>query len=255
MHAQSSDVPLPDWIEQRLLPLRDVDVASSARQVHHVVARTAVPRMLPVQQAADRRAARRRVAAAGRAALWPSYAATAPQVTRALMGDWVPGEAFWSAAHRPPRRCEHDASAALSVLPRLAARGRAGVARCGRRLPGGVEMGRHPRAADPTRKARRSIWSRGEELLDGRFPGDRRRSGGACPTAPCSTASCSHWDADRRRCRSPLLQTAHRPQEARAEDARRRAGALPRLRPARSGRRGLCARVALRERRDAGSNR
>ncbi len=56
----ATDIPLADWIDERLLPLRDADEARPARSHRELVAHAAVSRMLSAQQAADGRVARRR---------------------------------------------------------------------------------------------------------------------------------------------------------------------------------------------------
>ncbi|MCW0450608.1 hypothetical protein NB706_003442 [Xanthomonas sacchari] len=180
-----------------------------------------------VQQAADRRIARGRVAATGAAGaggdVRDRHCAYCTAHARRLVADAAGAGAVAvrrGAAQRPP--------AALPVLPRLAAGSRSRHARRSRRLAAGVEMGRHPPAADPPRRRSGAVvaW-RG---TPGRaLPGDRGGRGDAA--ARCG----DRWRAAglaRRRARAAAVhRTAdpHPATQAWCQDPGRYAGAGARL--------------------------
>ncbi len=97
---------------------------------------------------------------------------------------------------------------AVSVLPRLIRwRPEPAVTRRAGRVASRMEVGRHPRPADPPRGAG-VLWSRGEELVDRTLPGDRRSAAeSSARRHACSTARCSRG-ATARRCRSPCCRSA-----------------------------------------------
>ena len=142
----TSPLPLAQWVEERILPLRDMGPDEQRRRVTEWWApldrlqrfvllkmitgelRVGVSQTLVVRALAQ--------------------AAGLPVATVAarLMGDWTPTPE-WFASLLVGRGHRRRSLAAVSVLPRLAARrGSVGARRAGG-LDARVEVGRHPRAA------------------------------------------------------------------------------------------------------------
>ena len=163
-----------------------------------------------------------------------------PVVEHRLMGNWEPSAAAF-AALMAPEGVHDEPSQPVSVLPRVAARRCAVGARGSRRLARGMEMGRHPRAADSSPAADVFLWSRGEELITGTVPGGRRGRRGAsrwhgagwrtagvrataargpspiCSSGLAASAGSAKWPRISRSCSSPTTCS-----EAAGEDIRDR---------------------------------
>ena len=101
------------------------------------------------------------------------------------------------AARRGPRGRRGRASA-VSVLPRACAAGRSRDARRRRRLAGGMEVGRHSRAAARARRRRERVVAR-RGARQRHVSRDRRGGARAAAPAPCSTARSSRGRTTRRR--------------------------------------------------------
>ena len=107
------------------------------------------------------------------------------------------------------------------------------------RVERGVEVGRHPRAAHPPRRAGRSSGRAARSCSPAGFPRSKSRPR-CCPKAPCSTASCCLGPTIGR-CRSPSCSGASGARPG-PEDPGRGAGGPRRVRPAGAGRRGPAQR-------------
>jgi DNA ligase-1 len=235
--ARRSDDGLAHWVEQRLLPLRGLPPDEQAAAAPGLGRAGHAERFLLVKLIGGGF----RVGVSKllvQRALAEHAGLDAKRVAQRLMG-WTDARASVSAerlaAPEQPDGDRPGRSTPASPTPsswRMRCRPTAGHAGPGRRLAGGVEVRRHPRAAGAAGR-RCWIWSRGEELMTERFPEVTRRPR-RCPTARCSTASC--WSGARAtRDASPapfnlLQQRIGR--KTLTPPAGRCAGGLRRLRPA-----------------------
>ena len=109
-----------------------------------------------LEQAHHRRVPRRRVAAAGDAGAWPRWRASSRRGRAPAHGRLGADAGLLTPRSSAAGRRRRRPQPAVPVLPGPPARRRPGRARRRRRLAGRVEVGRHPRAAGPPRRARRS---------------------------------------------------------------------------------------------------
>ena len=145
-------------------------------------------------------------------------------IAHRLMGDWEPTPAFYGASlSHAHRRRATSAGPTRSSWP---TRWRATRQRSATRgLAGRVEVGRHPRPADPARRAGLPLVAR-RGTGHGPLPGDRRRPRGACRDGTVLDGEILAW-ADGRAAAVRRAPAAHRPQDAdRGDPARRSPVAL-----------------------------
>ena len=199
---------------------------------------------LRLEQADHRQLPRRRVAAARRAR-------TRARERHRRRRDRASAEGRLGAdagelLARSSRRTARDADrvAALSLLSRLRARGRARVARrrraSGRRSGSGTASARSSSAAT----GRTFLWSRGEELVTDRFP-ELAAAAELLPDGTVIDGEILPWKDG---AALPFAQLQRRigRKTLGAEDPRRGAGRAHRLRPARAGRPRRARRAARR---------
>ena len=203
MPARASDRPLRYWVEERLLALRDQDDA---------VQRAAIVRSWRELGGQQRYVWNKLITGGFRVGVSQKLLVRALAEASGVPdddhrppadGQLGPDAGVLSrAARRRIRRHRHQPALSRSTSPirwKPSRRPSAIV----RRVAGRMEVGRHPGAADPARRAAPGSGPAAKSCSPAAFP---RSSNGArcCPTAPCSTArSCR---GRKGRCSFALLQ-------------------------------------------------
>ncbi len=206
----AEDMPLvAGWLEERMLPLRELD--AEAQRARVLAWWRALPRrelfLLNKLLTGELRVGVSRHARGARARAGGGAAAGAASPHR-LMGtlDAVAPTSSERCSRPDARRGDQSRPYPFFLASPLEGEPSPRSARR-ERVAGGVEVGRHPRAAHPPRGGDVYLWSRGEELITDRFPEIAEAAARAARTAPCSTARCSRSRATGR-CPSPRCSGA-----------------------------------------------
>ena len=110
-------LPLHDWVEERLLPLRNADDDTRRASLRRGLARDGRPPAVRLEQAHHRRVPRRRLAKLVVRALAEVSGIAPAVIAHRLMGDWEPTPDFWRNSSPPTPATPTSAARTRSSSP------------------------------------------------------------------------------------------------------------------------------------------